>query len=183
MADAVSTAPERAHRADKRYIYAWADGHAEGDATMRDLLGGKGAGLAEMTNAGLPVPPGFTITTEACNAYYAAGKQLPPGLWDDVLAHMTALERETGKRFGDPANPLLVSGPVRGQLLDARHDGHRPQPGPQPGDRRGADRAHRNERFGCDALAPLRPDVRPHRARHARHDVRRAVRGQATPTG
>ena len=81
----------------------------EGNAGMRALLGGKGAGLAEMTNAGLPVPPGFTITTEACNAYYAAGKQLPPGLWDDVLAHMTDLEAESGKRFGDPANPLLVS--------------------------------------------------------------------------
>ena len=53
--------------------------------TMRDLLGGKGAGLAEMTNAGLPVPPGFTITTEACNDYFAAGEQLPDGLWDDVL--------------------------------------------------------------------------------------------------
>jgi len=81
----------------------------EGNAGMRSLLGGKGAGLAEMTNAGLPVPPGFTITTEACNAYYAAGKELPPGLWDDVLAHMTALEEEAGKRFGDPSNPLLVS--------------------------------------------------------------------------
>ena len=82
---------------------------AEGNAQMRSLLGGKGAGLAEMTNAGLPVPPGFTITTEACNAYYAAGKELPPGLWDDVLAHMAALEQETGKGFGDPKNPLLVS--------------------------------------------------------------------------
>jgi pyruvate,orthophosphate dikinase len=81
----------------------------EGNAGMRALLGGKGAGLAEMTNAGLPVPPGFTITTEACNAYYAAGRELPPGLWDDVLAHMAALEAESGKRFGDPANPLLVS--------------------------------------------------------------------------
>ena len=82
---------------------------AEGNAQMRALLGGKGAGLAEMTKAGLPVPPGFTITTEACNAYYAAGKELPPGLWDDVLAHMAELERETGKGFGDPNNPLLVS--------------------------------------------------------------------------
>ncbi|HTE66235.1 MAG TPA: PEP/pyruvate-binding domain-containing protein, partial [Candidatus Binatia bacterium] len=81
----------------------------EGNAGMRALLGGKGAGLAEMTNAGLPVPPGFTITTEACNAYYAAGKEFPPGLWDDVLAHMKALEEETGKRFGEPSNPLLVS--------------------------------------------------------------------------
>ncbi|MDP9271499.1 MAG: pyruvate, phosphate dikinase [Chloroflexota bacterium] len=76
---------------------------------MRGLLGGKGAGLAEMTNAGLPVPPGFTITTAACNAYYAAGRQLPDGLWDDVLAHMKALEEETGKGFGDAENPLLVS--------------------------------------------------------------------------
>ena len=82
---------------------------SEGNAQMRSLLGGKGAGLAEMTNAGLPVPPGFTITTVACNAYYAAGKELPPGLWDDVLAHMAALEQETGKGFGDPKDPLLVS--------------------------------------------------------------------------
>jgi pyruvate, orthophosphate dikinase len=81
----------------------------EGNATMRRLLGGKGAGLAEMTNAGLPVPPGFTITTEACNAYYAAGRQLPDGLWDDVVAHMHALEEETSKGFGNPDNPLLVS--------------------------------------------------------------------------
>ena len=81
----------------------------EGNAGMRALLGGKGAGLAEMTNAGLPVPPGFTITTAACNAYYAAGKKLPPGLWDDVLGHLAALEEESGKRFGDAANPLLVS--------------------------------------------------------------------------
>jgi pyruvate,orthophosphate dikinase len=82
---------------------------SEGNATMRSLLGGKGAGLAEMTNAGLPVPPGFTITTEACNAYYAAGKELPAGLWDDVVAHMKELEQATGKGFGDPENPLLVS--------------------------------------------------------------------------
>ena len=82
---------------------------AEGNASMRSTLGGKGAGLAEMTNAGLPVPPGFTITTEACNAYYAAGKELPPGLWDDVVAHMKRLEEQTGKGFGDPQNPLLVS--------------------------------------------------------------------------
>ncbi|MGH2428701.1 MAG: pyruvate, phosphate dikinase [Candidatus Limnocylindria bacterium] len=82
---------------------------AEGNAQMRALLGGKGAGLAEMTNAGLPVPPGFTITTEACNAYYAAGKELPAGLWDDVVNHMKELERQTGKGFGDASNPLLVS--------------------------------------------------------------------------
>jgi pyruvate,orthophosphate dikinase len=103
------TTSERAHRAAKRYIYAWGGGHAEGDATMRDLLGGKGAGLAEMTNAGLPVPPGFTITTEACNDYFDAGERLPDGLWDDVLEAVREVERQTSKGFGDPANPLLVS--------------------------------------------------------------------------
>jgi len=82
---------------------------AEGNASMRSTLGGKGAGLAEMTNAGLPVPAGFTITTEACNAYYEAGKELPAGLWDDVVAHMKGLEEQTGKGFGNPQNPLLVS--------------------------------------------------------------------------
>jgi pyruvate, orthophosphate dikinase len=76
---------------------------------MRDLLGGKGAGLAEMTIAGLPTPPGFTITTEACNDYFANGERLPEGLWDDVLEAVKEVERRTGKGFGDPSNPLLVS--------------------------------------------------------------------------
>ncbi len=100
---------ERPHQAAKRYIYAWGDGGAEGNAQMRDLLGGKGAGLAEMTIAGLPTPPGFTITTEACNDYFDAGERLPDGLWDDVLEAVKEVERRTGKGFGDPANPLLVS--------------------------------------------------------------------------
>ena len=82
---------------------------SEGNASMRSTLGGKGAGLAEMTNAGLSVPPGFTITTQACNAYYEAGREFPAGLWDDVVAHMHELEEQTGKGFGDPSNPLLVS--------------------------------------------------------------------------
>src|SRR5437867_8158205 len=76
---------------------------------MRDLLGGKGAGLAEMTNAKLPVPPGFTITTAACNAYFAADKKLPPGLWDQVETALAAVERSARKKLGDPKNPLLVS--------------------------------------------------------------------------
>src|SRR5688500_7858921 len=100
---------EREHRAAKRYIYAWGDGRAEGDSSMRGLLGGKGAGLAEMTSAGLPVPPGFTITTEACNDYFAAGERLPDGVWEDVLEAVREVEQETGKGFGDPGNPLLVS--------------------------------------------------------------------------
>src|ERR1041384_714152 len=103
------TATERAHKAAKRYIYAGGEGAAEGNGGMKDLLGGKGAGLAEMTRAGLPTPPGFTISTEACNDYFAAGEKLPDGLWDDVLEAMREVERKSRKGFGDAANPLLVS--------------------------------------------------------------------------
>jgi pyruvate, orthophosphate dikinase len=109
MTDTATPAAQRVHRAAKRYIYAWGGGKAEGDASMRDLLGGKGAGLAEMTNAGLPVPPGFTITTEACNDYFAAGEKLPDGLWDDVLEAVKEVEQATGKGFGNATDPLLVS--------------------------------------------------------------------------
>src|SRR5207302_1631446 len=76
---------------------------------MRELLGGKGAGVAEMTRAGLPVPPGFTITTEACNAYYDAGKRFPDGMWQQATDALEKVEEKTGKRLGDPRNPLLVS--------------------------------------------------------------------------
>jgi len=89
----------------KKWVYMM----AEGDASMRNLLGGKGAGLAEMARIGLPVPPGFTVTTEACNAYYESGGKFPEGMWEQVLAAMKELERQTGKGFGDPNNPLLVS--------------------------------------------------------------------------
>jgi pyruvate, orthophosphate dikinase len=81
----------------------------EGNATMRELLGGKGAGLAEMSRVGLPVPPGFTITTAVCNEYNAKRRTFPPGLMDEVRRALGTVERKMGKRFGDPANPLLVS--------------------------------------------------------------------------
>ena len=81
---------------------------SEGNATMRDLLGGKGANLAEMTNIGLPVPPGFTITTECCN-YYSKNGKFPEGLMDDVRAALASVEKDMGKNLGDTANPLLVS--------------------------------------------------------------------------
>ena len=103
MAQAIQENP--ATSTAKKWVYLF----QEGDASMRDLLGGKGAGVAEMTNAGLPVPPGFTLTTEACNAFYAAGKQLPAGLWDQALAALKNVEAASGKRFGDKANPLLLS--------------------------------------------------------------------------
>ncbi|GAA4853686.1 pyruvate, phosphate dikinase [Paenibacillus vulneris] len=81
----------------------------QGDASMKHLLGGKGANLAEMTRVGLPVPPGFTITTDVCRAYYAAGLRLPEGLFEEVLSAMKELEDAKGERFGDPSRPLLVS--------------------------------------------------------------------------
>jgi pyruvate,orthophosphate dikinase len=90
-------------------IYAFGGGKAEGDMSMKDLLGGKGAGVAEMSRIGLPVPPGFTITTEVCGAFQAAGKRLPRDVLPGIRAAMAQVERLTGRRFGDAANPLLVS--------------------------------------------------------------------------
>ncbi|HEX8995123.1 MAG TPA: pyruvate, phosphate dikinase [Ktedonobacterales bacterium] len=92
-------------RSPRKWVYLF----TEGNASMRELLGGKGSGVAEMTNAGLPVPPGFTITTEACNEYYHAGKRFPDGMWDQALAALRVVEEKTGKSFGDAENPLLVS--------------------------------------------------------------------------
>jgi len=88
-----------------KYVYLF----QEGNAKMKDLLGGKGANLAEMTNIGLPVPPGFTITTSTCMAYYENGKQLPAGVMEEAFTYLQVLEQATGKVFGDAQNPLLVS--------------------------------------------------------------------------
>jgi len=90
------------------FVYSFGDGKADGNATMKPLLGGKGANLAEMTNLGLPVPPGFTITTEVCGLFFAQGGW-PSGLQDEVDAALAALEGRVGKKFGDPDRPLLVS--------------------------------------------------------------------------
>jgi pyruvate,orthophosphate dikinase len=92
-----------------RWVYAFGGGKADGDASMKNLLGGKGANLAEMSALGLPVPPGFTITTEACVHYYQNGKGFPAGLAAEVGAALAEVEVQTGKRFGDAENPLLVS--------------------------------------------------------------------------
>ncbi len=100
---------------DKKWVYGY---HEVADAekaaggkwdAVRALLGGKGANLAEMTRIGVPVPPGFVVTTEACNAYLAAGSKFPAGMWEQELEAMKTVEKLTGKKFGDPANPLLVS--------------------------------------------------------------------------
>ena len=95
-------------RARKR-VYSFGGGSAEGDAGLRNLLGGKGANLAEMAGLGLPVPPGFTITTEVCGEYDAKADRYPKGLDAEVGKHLAKLEKIMGKRFGDARDPLLVS--------------------------------------------------------------------------
>ncbi len=98
----------------KKWVYLFdqveeAEQYAGDWEGVRGLLGGKGANLAEMTRIGVPVPPGFTMTTESCNAYLEVGEQLPEGLWEQSLEALKAIEKQTGKKFGDPKNPLLVS--------------------------------------------------------------------------
>ncbi len=92
-----------------KMIYYFGRTKTEGKGHQKDLLGGKGANLAEMTSIGLPVPPGFTITTEVCDLYYKSGRKLPPGLMDEVAKNIATLEKELGKKFGDAQDPLLVS--------------------------------------------------------------------------
>src|SRR6188508_2341940 len=92
-----------------KWVYAFGDGKAEGKADMRNLLGGKGANLAEMSNLALPVQPGLTITTEVCTYYYANKRTYPPALRAQIEAGVAALEKQTAKKFGDLSNPLLVS--------------------------------------------------------------------------
>lgn len=89
----------------KKYCYLF----TEGNATMRNLLGGKGANLAEMTNIGLPVPQGFTISTEACTQYYEDGRQINPDIKAEIMSYIEKMEKICGKKFGDKENPLLVS--------------------------------------------------------------------------
>src|SRR3954468_4491501 len=155
----------------------------EGNRDLKDLLGGKGANLAEMTNLGLPVPPGFVITTEACKVYLEQGNE-PPELAQEVTQHLTALENAMGKKLGQADDPLLVS--VRSGakfsmpgmmdtvlnigLSDDAVEGLPKQPAPGP--------------FARGSLGPLRlgllpsadPDVRQDRARHRRRALRRGLR-------
>ncbi|MEQ1932145.1 MAG: pyruvate, phosphate dikinase, partial [Parvularculaceae bacterium] len=93
----------------QKWVYSFGAGAAEGDASLKDLLGGKGANLAEMSNLGLPVPPGFTITTEVCTAFYESGRNYPAGLADEVTAALGEVGRLVGRNFGDAGAPLLVS--------------------------------------------------------------------------
>jgi pyruvate,orthophosphate dikinase len=93
----------------KKYVYAFGGGKADGDGKMKDVLGGKGAGLAEMSRAGVPVPPGFTISTEVCNIYFQNKNSIPKEIEQEIAQALDQLERQTGKKLGDPSNPLLTS--------------------------------------------------------------------------
>ena len=180
MTQSPTATADRPHHAAKRYIYAWGDGRAEGDASMRDLLGGKGAGLAEMTKAGLPMPPGFTITTEACNDYFADGEQLPDGLWEDVLEAVREVEREhrQGLRRRRPTRCSSASAPgakfsMPGMMDTVLNLGLNEET------LQGLDRADRQRAVRLGRLPPLHPDVRPDRHGRERRALRpRARRGQ-----
>ena len=122
-----------------KYVYLF----NEGNANMRELLGGKGANLAEMTNIGLPVPYGFTITTEACTRYYDDGKTIADEIVKQIYDALAVVEEKAGKKFGDLENPYLVSSvPARVPPWPG-HDGHHFEPGPQ--------------RRGCRRPSPATP--------------------------
>ena len=106
---ASSRASEGAAAGGVKYVYRFGQNEAEGNAEMRNLLGGKGANLAEMSRLGLPVPAGFTITTECCNEYFSLGGQFPAELKAQVEEALAIVEKQMGRKYGDPKNPLLVS--------------------------------------------------------------------------
>src|SRR5579864_1684173 len=93
----------------KKYVYSFGGGSADGDGKMKDVLGGKGAGLAEMSRAKLPVPPGFTISTQVCNIYFHNNYSVPPEIHEQTLTALKTLEQRMGQQLGNAENPLLVS--------------------------------------------------------------------------
>src|SRR6202795_5316089 len=105
MSTATEEVPDVTEVKTNKWVYLF----EEGPGDNKGLLGGKGAGLCEMTRAGLPVPPGLIVTTEACNAFYANEKQFPEGMWEQVVEALHQVEEKVGKKFGDANNPLLVS--------------------------------------------------------------------------
>src|SRR3954451_10323133 len=106
---AAKSAPKMKSGKSNKYVYFFGGGKADGNRAMKDLLGGKGAGLAEMTNAGLPVPPGFTISTEVCNIYYKEKQKIPGAIDAEIGEHLRKLEKAAGATLGSTSNPLLVS--------------------------------------------------------------------------
>ncbi len=163
-----------------KYVYSFGGGKADGKAEMKTLLGGKGANLAEMSVIGIPVPPGFTITTEVCAAYYENGKKLPEAAVPQIQAAIKQMEALYGAKFGDPSDPLLVSRPLGGGALHARHDEHDPEPGPDRRLGRGRGQEDRQRPVRLRRLSPPDRHVRLDRdGRRARAVRARAPHAQA----
>ena len=135
----------------RQYVYNYEDAADAG----RELLGGKGLGLTQMTALGVPVPAGFVVTTEACIEYMRAGGALPDGLGDEIAAHVIRLEEQTGKRLRRRERPAARLGALGRGHLDARDDGHDPEPRPQREVRRGARRRHGESALRVDAYRRL----------------------------
>jgi pyruvate,orthophosphate dikinase len=112
----------------EKQVYFFGGGQAEGSAKMKEFLGGKGANLAEMTSLGVPVPPGFTISAEMCDAYYQNGRKNSPELIKEVEEHLHRLESTVGKKLGDKDSPLAGIGTLRSSRIHARYDGYHPEP-------------------------------------------------------
>ena len=169
--------PSGAPRRRARYVYYFGDGKADGNRTMKDTLGGKGSGLAEMTNAGLPVPPGFTISTQACNLYYSQRRQADAGDRErDRHPRQEAREERQGDaRLVD--QPAAGLGALGREVLDAGDDGHDPQPRTQRPGGRGAQDADEERPLRLRQLPPLHPDVRLGGARDSQGQLRARVRG------
>ena len=182
MATSAAPGSDRTHAAAKRYIYAWGGGRAEGDATMRDLLGGKGAGLAEMTNAGLPVAARLHDHDRSVQRLLrerpAAPRRAVGGRPRGRQAGR-GRDRQGLRRRGEPAPRER---PLRREVLDARDDGHGPQPRPERGHAAGPRRAHRQRAFRLGRLPAVHPDVRADRDGRARRAIRpRARREEGRP--
>ena len=134
-----------------KWVYSFGDGKAEGSAAMKELLGGKGANLAEMASLGLPVPPGFTITTEVCTHFYANDRAYPPDLKAEVEAALGCDRRPDRPHLRRPERAAARVGPLRRARLDAGHDGHRPEPRPERRDGRRRSRRAADPRFAWDS--------------------------------
>ncbi len=171
-----------------KYVYVFGPQGTDGDASMKNLLGGKGANLAEMSRLGMPVPAGFTITTEFCTQYFNEGRKFPQSLMDEVAAALAKTETAMGMKYGAAENPLLLSC-RSGAQVDARHDGNRAQRRPLSGDDPGPGREVGQRAVRLRRLSPLDHDVlrrgdgegRGHRAGRGKRHPRaaRAHHGQA----
>ena len=115
----------------KKYVYSFGGGTADGDGKMKDILGGKGANLAEMCNAGVPVPPGFTISTEVCNIYFNNNARFRRKSTTQIRKRSPKLEKRTRQEAGRTEEPAAAQRALRREVLHARHDEHHPEPGPE----------------------------------------------------